>query len=80
VLSTDPQEAADTANKIVAVYQDTRVDEEKEIMNRAVGSMNEEVTKQQRKVDEAAAEVARIRDQEGSSILIPREPRTPRPL
>jgi capsular exopolysaccharide synthesis family protein len=71
VLSTDPQEAADTANKIVAVYQDTRVEEEKEILNRAVASMNEEVSKQQRKVDEAAAEVARIRDAEGIIDLNP---------
>ena len=38
VFSTDPQEAADIANKIVAVYQDKRVEEEKEIMNRAVAT------------------------------------------
>ena len=43
--STDPQEAADIANKIVAVYQDKRVEEEKEILNRAVATMNEEVVK-----------------------------------
>ena len=61
VLSTDPQEAADIANKIVAVYQDKRVEEEKDVLNRAVASMNEEVAKQQKKVDDAAAEVARIR-------------------
>ncbi|MDQ6656358.1 MAG: polysaccharide biosynthesis tyrosine autokinase [Verrucomicrobiota bacterium] len=71
VLSTDPQEAADIANKIVAVYQDTRVMEEKEILNRAIASMNEEVTKQQKKTDEAAAEVARIRDTEGIIDLNP---------
>ncbi len=71
VLSTDPQEAADIANKIVAVYQSTRVDEEKEIMNRAVASMNEEVAKQQKKVDEASTEVARIRDEEGIVDLNP---------
>ena len=71
VYSTDPQEAADIANKIVAVYQNTRVDEEKEIMNRAVTSMNEEVEKQKKKVDDAAAEVARIRDQEGIVDLNP---------
>ncbi len=64
VFDTDPQLAADIANKIVAVYQNTRVDEEKEILNRAVAGMNEEVTKQQKKVDEAAADVARIRDEE----------------
>ena len=71
VLDTDPQLAADIANKIVAVYQSTRVDEEKEIMNRAVESMNAEVAKQQKKVDEASTEVARIRDQEGIVDLNP---------
>ena len=71
VYSTDPQEAADIANKIVAVYQDKRVEEEKEILNRAVGSMNEEVAKQQKKVDDAAAEVTRIREAEGIIDLNP---------
>jgi capsular exopolysaccharide synthesis family protein len=64
VFSTDPQEAADIANKIVAVYQDKRVEEEKDILTRAVGTMNEEVAKQQKRVDEAGAEVARIRSEE----------------
>ena len=64
VYDTNPQLAADIANKIVTVYQDTRVDEEKEILNRAVTTMNEEVAKEQKRVDEAAAEMARIRDQE----------------
>src|SRR5438270_113335 len=64
VFDTNPQEAADIANKIVDVYQEKRVEEEKDILNRAISTMNEEVVKQQKKVDEAAAEVARIRDQE----------------
>lgn len=64
VFDTKPQDAADIANKIVAVYQDKRVQEEKEILNRAVATMNEEVVKQQKKVDEAATEVARIREEE----------------
>jgi succinoglycan biosynthesis transport protein ExoP len=64
VFDTNPQEAADIANKIVAVYQDKRVDEEKDILNRAVSAMNEEVTKQQKKVDDATAEVSRIRAEE----------------
>ena len=55
VFDTNPQEAADIANKVVAVYQDKRVDEEKDILNRAVSAMNEEVTKQQKKVDDATA-------------------------
>jgi capsular exopolysaccharide synthesis family protein len=64
VYNTNPQEAADIANKIVAVYQDKRVEEEKDILNRAVGTMNEEVTKQQKKMELAATEVARIRQEE----------------
>ena len=64
VFDRNPQEAADIANKIVSVYQDKRVEEEKEILNRAVTTMNEEVAKQQKKVDLAAAEVSRIRDEE----------------
>jgi capsular exopolysaccharide synthesis family protein len=64
VYDTNPQMAADVANKIVAVYQDKRVEEEKEIMNRAVATMNEEVSKQQKRVDEAGTEMARIRDEE----------------
>ncbi len=71
VYDTNSQEAADIANKIVAVYQDVRVEEEKDILNRAVATMTEEVTKQQKKVDEAASEVARIRDEEGIVDLNP---------
>ena len=58
------KKSADIANKIVAVYQDKRVEEEKDILNRAVATMNEEVAKQQKAVDASAAEVARIRDEE----------------
>ncbi len=64
VFDSDPQAAADIANKIVAVYQEKRVQEEKEILNRAVDTMNEEVTKEEGKVAAAAKEVARIRDEE----------------
>ncbi|CAN5402418.1 polysaccharide biosynthesis tyrosine autokinase [soil metagenome] len=64
VYDTNPQAAADIANKIVAVYQEKRVQEEKEILNRAVETMNEEVAKEERKVEAAAKEVARIRDEE----------------
>ena len=64
VFDTNGQLAADVANKIVDVYQDTRVDEEKELMNRAVTTMNEQVTKQQKRVDDSRAEMDRIRDDE----------------
>src|SRR6202045_1880089 len=64
VFDPNPQLAADIANKIVSVYQDRRVEEEKEILNRAVTAMNEEVDKQQKRVEDSATEMARIRDQE----------------
>jgi polysaccharide biosynthesis transport protein len=64
VFDQNPQLAADIANKIVSVYQDKRIEEEKDILNRAVGSMKDEVSKQQQSVDDAAAEVSRIRDAE----------------
>ncbi|MBA2434176.1 MAG: polysaccharide biosynthesis tyrosine autokinase [Chthoniobacterales bacterium] len=64
VFDPDPQQAADIANKIVAVYQEKKIQEEREILNRAVATMNEEVAKQDRRVEEAANEVARIRDEE----------------
>lgn len=64
VFDINSQEAADIANKIVDVYQDTRVEEDKEIMSRAVKTMDEQVTKQRTRVDDARAEMARIRDEE----------------
>ena len=64
VLDGEPQQAADIANKIVSVYQDKRVEEEKDVMNRAVATMNEEVEKQRRTVAAAEAEVTRIRGEE----------------
>jgi polysaccharide biosynthesis transport protein len=64
VYDGNPQLAADIANKIVAVYQDKRVEEEREILNRAVTAMNEEVGKQQKRVEDASSEMAKIRDEE----------------
>jgi polysaccharide biosynthesis transport protein len=64
VFDRNPQVAADIANKIVSVYQDRRVEEEREILNRAVTVMNEEVGKQQKRVEDSAAEMNRIRDEE----------------
>src|ERR1051326_9158200 len=54
VFDENPQLAAEIANKIVSVYQDKRIEEEKDILNRAVGSMKDEVSKQQQAVDDAA--------------------------
>ena len=64
VYDSSPQLAAEIANKIVSVYQDRRVEEEKEIMNRAVTAMNDEVEKQQKRVEDSRGEMAKIRDEE----------------
>lgn len=64
VYDGNPELAAEIANKIVSVYQDRRVEEEKEVLNRAVTAMNEEVAKQQDRVEQARTEMAKIRDDE----------------
>src|SRR5438477_168992 len=64
VYDPNPQVAADVANKIVSVYQDKRVEEEREILNRAVTAMNEEVASQKKRVEDAAATMGKIRDEE----------------
>src|ERR1700693_905350 len=71
VFDSNPQLAAEIANKIVSVYQDRRVQEEKEILNRAVTAMNEEVGKQQKRVEDSATEMSRIRDAEHIADLNP---------
>src|SRR5437016_10729415 len=47
VFDSSPQLAADIANKIVSIYQDRRVQEETDVLNRAVTAMNEEASKKQ---------------------------------
>ena len=64
VFSTDPKEAADIANMIALTYQDRRRNDQEKQLNRGLSQLDDEVTKQRKKVEEAAANAAKIRDQE----------------
>jgi len=61
VMSQDRQESADIANRIAEVYRDRRVEEQQRIVSSSLVQLQEEVSKQSRKVDELRAEAQRIR-------------------
>lgn len=61
VYSTDPKEAALIANRIAAVYRDKRLADMKQNVDRGLGQLREEVEKQRKRVEEAAARMAEIR-------------------
>lgn len=64
VFSTDPKEAADIANTIALVYQDRRRTDQEKLLNRGLGQLDDELSKQRKKVEEASALAAKIRDKE----------------
>lgn len=61
VMSQDPQEASDIANRIAEEYRDRRVEEQQRVVSSSLFQLQEEVAKQSRKVDELRAEAQRIR-------------------
>jgi capsular exopolysaccharide synthesis family protein len=61
VMSQDKQEAADIANRIAEVYRDRRVEEQQRVVSTSLVQLQEEVSKQSRKVDQLRAEAQRIR-------------------
>jgi len=61
VFSTDRQEAADIANRIAEEYQRKRIEDQQQWVNRSLTQLQDEVTKQKKKVDELRAEAQRIR-------------------
>ena len=64
VYSTDPKEAADIANNIALVYQDRRRSDQEKLLTRGLGQLDDELSKQRKKVEDAAAQAAKIRVQE----------------
>jgi len=62
VFSTDNKEAAEIANAIAEEYERRRIQEQQEIVARSLSSLDSEVGKQQKKVEElkARADVLRI--------------------
>jgi succinoglycan biosynthesis transport protein ExoP len=71
VESTDPKEAADLANSIANEYQRKRIDEQQKILTRSLATLEDEVGKQRKKVEETNAEMSRIRTELGITDLNP---------
>ncbi len=69
--STDPQEASDLANSIAQEYQRKRIDEQQKLLNRSLGTLEDEVSKQRAKVTEASEEMRRLRTELGITDLNP---------
>ena len=65
VWSADKQEAANIANMIAIVYQERRKTDQQAMMNQGLGQLQEEVDKQRKAVNDAQAEAAKIRTEEG---------------
>jgi polysaccharide biosynthesis transport protein len=69
VYSTDAQEAANIANTVAVVYRDTRLTNLRENIDRALAQLQDELEKERHRVQEAAVEMAQIRERD--SILDP---------
>jgi succinoglycan biosynthesis transport protein ExoP len=71
VESTDPQEASDLANSIAQEYQRKRIEEQQKLLARSLSTLEDEVSKQRAKVQEASEEMSRIRTELGITDLNP---------
>lgn len=71
VTSRKPQEAAAIANAIADVYAQRRLEELNTQTIKSLAKLQDEVDLQQKRVDEAFAEVTRIREEEGIVDLNP---------
>lgn len=71
VESTDPQEASDLANTIAQEYQRKRIEDQQKTLSRSLSTLEEEVEKQRRKVDEASDKMGRLRSELGIVDLNP---------
>ena len=65
----DPDEARDIANQIALVFRDQRLANERTRNSRSMESLNNEVQKQQEKVEQADAEVDRKRKEGKVSVM-----------
>ena len=65
VYSTDPQEAANIANTIAVVYQQKRLSDLQKNLDKGLEQLRDEVEKQRKRAEEAAVEMAKIRERDG---------------
>ena len=67
--SEDPKLAAEIANEIANVYRDRRLFAKRREIQHAIDAMSNEVRKQQERVEEAEAELERIRQERGIALI-----------
>lgn len=71
VYSSDKKEAAEIANAIAEEYQRKRINEQKQWVDRSLAQLQDEVTKQQKRVDELKAVTTRLRIENNISDVNP---------
>lgn len=71
IISKDPEEAAEIANTIAQIYQEKRIEDQEEYMSKALAELEDELIKQQQKVDEARERVLKIAKEEGITDVAP---------
>ena len=69
VTSEDAKRSAEIANEIANVYRDRRLNAKRREIQRAIDAMANQVRKQQERVEEAEAELERIRTEQGISLI-----------
>jgi len=78
VMSTDPKEASEIANRIAEEYQRKRIEDQQQMVSRSLTQLQDEVSKQRKKVDDLRAEAARIRVENKIQDLNPDSVQDPR--
>jgi capsular exopolysaccharide synthesis family protein len=69
VTSEEPKLSADIANEVASVYRERRLNDKRREIQRAIDAMSNEVRKQQERVEEAEAELERIRQEQGIALI-----------
>ncbi|MDR0994643.1 MAG: polysaccharide biosynthesis tyrosine autokinase [Verrucomicrobiota bacterium] len=69
VTTEDPKRSAEIANEVANVYRERRLKAKRREIQRAIDAMSNEVRKQQERVEEAEAELERIRQEQGISLI-----------
>ncbi|MEI6070781.1 MAG: polysaccharide biosynthesis tyrosine autokinase [Verrucomicrobiae bacterium] len=78
VMSTDPKEAAEIANRIADEYQKKRIEDQQMMVARSLTQLQDEVAKQRKKVEDLRNEAARIRVEDKIQDLNPDSVQDPR--
>lgn len=78
VMSTDPKEAAEIANRIADEYQRKRIEDQQQLVSRSLTQLQDEVAKQRKKVEDLRNEAAKIRTENKIQDLNPDSVQDPR--